>query len=158
MPSKVCSVCKRLQEVSAEDWKYLSPTADHICSKECVLKWIRAHTMYQGWWKEKDIYIRPIVSTCFRSLYELAVFKVLQHCGIEVLYERYTFLLGGKATYTPDFCCVGHGFFEVKGAWGVGSKTKMRKFNSLYPDIPLLVIPWTIRRDFGYTGEVPDIG
>jgi len=54
-----------------------------------------------------------------------------------------------NATYTPDFYLTDHdSFVEVKGGWGGSSKTKYRRFIAEYPDVRILLLPWSLNEEF----------
>lgn len=117
-----------------------------MCDAECVLSWIKRDrvTTIQNW---KAILNKD--GAGFRSLFEERVFSFLRRSKLgPVLYEALTFLVG-DGVYTPDFFIPSYMcFLETKGLWQVGQKKKFRAFRAQYPDIPILIIPWTIQGDF----------
>ena len=156
MPVKICEVCKRPTNVSSPDWKYIDPVGPYVCSADCAFKWIKQATM-EGTVLKKAVFLHldranwewsPYMRMWFRSNYEKRVAEESRRRGFSVRYEELGFVLSNGNTYTPDFLLRGHCFVEVKGLWGVGAKLKLKKFREEYPDIPLLVMPWTIQGDF----------
>jgi hypothetical protein len=84
----------------------------------------------------------------FRSLYELYFAEAVHEYGLQFLYEPFWFLVGRAKMipdfYFPDYNC----FVEVKGKWGAGQKSKMKRFREHYAHVALLVLPWTAREEF----------
>lgn len=159
MPNRRCQNCKRLHGVSPDDWKYLSPLQeDFVCSRECAMEFIKSSHLSstamlaaipiertrasESWSWMLDMY--------FRSNYERFVAEsIVTDLGIKDLaYEEYGFVMGDGSQYVPDFLIRDHCFIEVKGRWGTGAKSKMKKFRTTYPDVTLLLLPWPLFRSF----------
>lgn len=162
MAKRSCSSCGKRVIIHPKDKKYLHPSTDFICSKECLSKKIKSF--------KKDVQVIPnskyVISNSlatgwltkgyskqlgmsFRSEYEAAVAEYLNMCSFDFRYEPYCFTFG-VYTYTPDFYinppydC----FIEVKGVFGVGGKKKLTKFIEAYPDINFIFVPWILREEF----------
>jgi|GEM_PF-3098799 len=161
MPTKLCSVCNRLQTIPSKQWGYLDNSGDFVCSKECVIEWVLHAKMPKAALQNVEYLSRDRgneeysqkMKMYFRSRYELLVAEELYNFGFRVRYEEIGFQLrDGLAHYVPDFYILDHCLIEVKGKWGVGGKKKMRRFRDDFPEVPLLVIPWNIKSDF-YRGK-----
>jgi len=164
MPSKACPVCKRLQEIPQIDWPLVSQMQWLVCSRGCAWEFIETSP-------SKGKYLRgalrvelpppmdahsPTLRMFFRSQYERFVAEAFRDGGIPFEYEKWSFQLHNRIFWIPDFHLPEHRMFvEVKGSWGVGAKSKMRKFLRMYQETTLLVLPWTIRQDF-YPVEMDD--
>jgi hypothetical protein len=157
-PKLGCSVCGRMKNILSKDMKYLHKAAPLICGTDCLLTKIRSLTEFTG----RPNYIRTNGALCigegtvysrrfriaFRSKYELKVAEFLADNGLKFEYERYLFKLGWK-TYTPDFYIRQYDcFIEVKGLWMMGGRRKMYLFYDGYPDVNLIIVPWTMRSAF----------
>ena len=161
----VCSVCKGRVTLSIEDKKLLDASGGpFICSSTCVMGWFRRHKP-----PKKKVMDHPgifssemgLANDCysikigmgFRSSYELSVAEWMWDADIGFMYEPYTFLLEtDTSSYTPDYYVPDYGcFLEVKGKWH--NRKKLVSFRRLYPHIPLLVIPWPIRKTFQYSNK-----
>jgi predicted nuclease of restriction endonuclease-like RecB superfamily len=123
----------------------------YVCSAECVLAWIvrRQENGPHLVGCEGMIYNEEAEKIkWFRSKFEERVFLFLENKNIKVFYEAYTFPVG-SGFYTPDFYIPkGTTFLETKGLWRLGAKRKFRLFRKTYPNIPILIIPWTIQGEF----------
>lgn len=102
---------------------------------------------------QPDAAYSQLLGMFFRSEYERHVAEALSDGGIPFEYEKWTFPVG-NGFYTPDFHLpVQKIFIEVKGAWGASAKTKLQKFGRKYPNVSLLLIPWTIKDSFYPSSE-----
>lgn len=159
MPNRRCQGCKRVQGVSPADYKYLSPIQeDFICSKACLRPLVEAAELSM----ESMLAAIPIkrsraneaysnsLQSFFRSQYEVQVAEhLVNDLGFKSLsYEEYGFIMSDGSQYVPDFLIEGHCFIEVKGRWGIGAKKKFANFRRTYSNIPLLLIHWTLFREF----------
>lgn len=157
MPSKVCPVCNRLQEISQKDWPLVSQMPGIVCSRGCAWEFIEERCSPAGYLRgalqidtppPMDTY-SDLLGMFFRSLYERYVAEAFSDGGIKFEYERWAFPLKEGVYWTPDFHLPDHRVIvEVKGAWGAGAKTKVKAFTRLYPNVSLLILPWTIKDDF----------
>jgi len=135
-----------------------------VCSKRCAFNWISTARMPRAAML-KSTYLKrqrgnaeysKKLKIFFRSKYEMYVMEDLFDFGIKSSffprYEEVGFTLSNGAVYIPDFFVIDRCLVEVKGKWGVGGKKKMHVFRAEFPDIPLLVIPWTLKEEF-YEGR-----
>jgi hypothetical protein len=149
MPIVRCSRCGDRISIKAKDRKLIIMEEEYVCSAGCLLSWICS-------WEAP---ICPIALDCkhvssgeFKSQYEVDFSKWLTRNGIRWEYERWGFPVGDNGHYTPDFFCMQFGcFVETKGIWGVGAKTKFRKFRLQYPNVPIIVASWILRADIPRT-------
>ena len=160
----VCSVCRSRITMSIDDKRLLDASGGpFVCSSTCVMGWLRRHkpprkvTEHPGIFSAEmgpanDCYSHKI-GLGFRSSYELSVAEWFWEEDIGFMYEPYTFLLDtDTSSYTPDYYIPDYGcFLEVKGKWH--NRKKLALFRKLYPKIPLLVIPWPIRKTFQYDNK-----
>lgn len=152
MPDLICSVCRQRDTLKSEVMKLLPRWQEYICSGDCLLVIAkqckpsglvytpkpREHLANTTWW-----YVE--LKRGFRSSYEVTFAKFLRKRGVVFDYEPYTFFMD-CASYTPDFYLPDYDcFIEVKGAWTMGQKAKMAKFRQTFPEVNLLVAPWTMR-------------
>lgn len=173
MPTKVCAICNQLQRLSASDFSYADKSGgDHICSKKCLFDWVRS--------QKKVLYVTELVGATngeaiigmtvngegtsysptlkmwFRSDYE-RFFAEISYPKFDILYEAVVFRWvkenGAIKIYLPDFYFVDYGcFVEVKGAWREGSRSKMVAFRKEFPNVSVVVLPWTVSDEF-YGGK-----
>jgi hypothetical protein len=137
-----------MASVSTKDWKLISYSGDFVCSVDCVLEWIKTQENVQGAPWKGHVKIITDAKACFRSDYELHFAWWLNANDITWFFECVTFQFKGKS-YTPDFYLPAYGvFIETKGRWGLGQKSKMVAFREAYPTVPLLVVPWTLAKEF----------
>lgn len=159
MPSRGCEVCGNIIEVPQREWKLVHSQLPMFCSKECLLKRIQsfhrngergyACTADHICMSEGNIYSKKVEGS-FRSRYEAKVAEFLHDAEIQYEYEPYCFKVR-KNIYVPDFYLPDHDcFIEVKGYFGLGSKSKLSKFLEDYPDVNLIMIPWTVRKELNY--------
>lgn len=80
----------------------------------------------------------------FRSAFELIVADWLIRKAIFWRYEPVAFQFG-ESSYTPDFLTTNNVFIEVKGKWGFGAKSKVKRFMSTFPELSFIVIPWYLQ-------------
>lgn len=164
MPVVTCEACNDTIYIKNADWRYLF-SGPYYCSKECLTQYIHsAHIPRDprdntdgpeikyldskivnlstgGVWSDRH-------KIAFRSKYEQKFANYLTDEGFVFEYEPYSFLLD-SGSYTPDFYLPDSDLFvEVKGSWGFGSKSKMKRFIEQYPDVRLIVVPWTLREEF----------
>lgn len=158
MPRKLCQFCNKLQMVDASHFKYLDQDGDYVCSKECIKKWVAKNKQKKVWVDCSHCAIHPnedLVSSdlpfkpeFFRSLYEYHVATWLQESSISFTFEPFVIEFDGKS-YLPDFFLKDYGvFLEVKGKWGVSQKKKLATFRQTFPHLKLLVVPWTLHKEF----------
>ena len=160
MPSRACSVCNNTIAIASNNWKFVHSGMPLFCSKGCLVKEIQSRTLNGN----ERTYLRTSDYVCmgegdfysskcsiyFRSRYEKVVAEFLAEENIHFEYEPYCFKVG-KHIYVPDFYIPYNDcFLEVKGYFGLGSKSKLSKFLSLYPDVNLIMIPWTVRKELNY--------
>jgi len=153
----VCNVCKGLISITSKEWHYIDPRKP-VCSKECVMKWIVSQNgeMNEDYdymiienGERADAAFSEKLGMWFRSLYEMFFAEAVADDGLSFEYEKYAFRIDQTSIYVPDFFFPDYGcFVEVKGEWGVGSKKKTQGFRRAFPDLPLLVVPWTLREEF----------
>jgi hypothetical protein len=137
---------------------------------ECVLGWIKN---YKVPWldpmsidpgpdrhcgpvsldRPNEIYSVPL-KMWFRSLFEKNVADALHKSKIKFQYESFGFSWRTKV-YTPDFYLPEYAsFLEVKGKWQASQRSKYADFREVWPEIRLLVIPWTVGEQLMDNGEV----
>jgi hypothetical protein len=144
--------------VEASQFKYLDHEGDYVCSKECIIKWATRNAQQKVWFDRTKGSAHPHEDTVsgdtpflhgfFRSLYEYHVATWLQKNNIKFDFEPFTIKFDGKS-YLPDFFLIDYGvFLEVKGKWGVSQKKKLAHFRQTFPHLKLLVIPWTLNKEF----------
>jgi hypothetical protein len=131
-----------------------------VCSALCVYHWIfsQPKTEHPPAWAYEAHVIRTernVLQTWRRDTYlskfEGVVASELAKRKLDHSYETLAFEVADGKIYIPDFLVRGHWcLLETKGKWALGQKAKMKLFVQRYPEIPLLVIPWIIRREFGY--------
>ena len=157
MPNKACPVCRRQQQISSQDWPLVSRLDFVVCSRKCAWDFIR-----EGGWgepllnaiqpphDEPDASYSDLLGMFFRSEYERHVAEAFSESGIVFEYEKYAFPVKHEGVFwTPDFYLPEHRMFvEVKGAWGASAKSKVISFTKMYPDVVLLMLPWTLAREF----------
>jgi hypothetical protein len=151
VPDILCSSCKKKSFVWEDNRKLLDSSGDFVCSLPCLLTWIRGSQVNPRFrtWENHAHKLAIETPVQFRSEYEERVARWLSGQGISWHFERWGFYVGEKKAYIPDFYLFEHGvFLEVKGRWGVGQKTKMAEFRKQYPEVPLLVVPWTLSEKF----------
>lgn len=167
MPNFRCYVCKKFVRLISGEWSYIHPIAALPCSRECMLDWIRKQKGTDPYKIEgSSVSVMELASevyhaktkSFYRSRYERYVAEALIGPGIDFRYEAWTFAVG-EGSYTPDFYLpLYQCFLEVKGVWTMGQKSKFRKFVQLYgAKIPIMVVPWFIRKDFGFEDEKEEL-
>lgn len=156
MPSKLCPVCNNVFEIPTKDWKLVDHLGDVVCSRECVLAYIKTPRslpdhlsgVQRVYNNDPDAAWSRELRRFFRSQYEVFFAEWLAKLKIQFDYEAFAFPVA-NGFYIPDFHLPQHQLFiEIKGAWGPSSKSKYRAFTRQYPDVDLLVVPWTIRAQF----------
>lgn len=147
-------MCHQVVTIPTRQWKLHHDAVDFLCSKECVLGFIREgrETIYKGTYSGGLMKVPvegPVYNGIrYRSNYEVSVAKFFDDNNINFMYEPYTFKVSDDF-YTPDFYVSEFDcFVEVKGLFGLGSKSKISKFLTLYPGINYVFIPNTLRNDF----------
>lgn len=159
MASRSCEICGSNIEIPQKEWKLIHNSLPLFCSKECLLEKIKSFhkngprdydvTANHICMCEGNIYSKK-VNKYFRSRYEAKVAEFLKAEGIEFEYEPFCFRVR-KHTYVPDFYLPENDcFIEVKGYFGLGSKSKLSRFLEDYPTVNLIMIPWTVRKELGY--------
>jgi hypothetical protein len=84
----------------------------------------------------------------FRSYFEMHVAEVTENMGFKWKYESIGFTWKTKI-YTPDFYFPeSQTFLEVKGKWQASQRSKYDDFRRVWPEVYLLVIPWTLADEF----------
>lgn len=167
MPSKMCGMCERIFDVTPKSWLEIPFNMDYLCSAKCVYAWIKMQSPVRLSLatRNSDIIYKKYVlgvpsevhsqklDTFYRSKFESCFAEACADKGFESEYECVLFKVG-NGTYTPDFYFPKYGcFVEIKGQWGLGQKGKMTQFIKDYPMVPIVVVPWTLRREFGYVGQ-----
>lgn len=158
MPRRLCQFCNKLQMVPADEFKYLDHDGDYVCSRECIMEWLRRNRQEKVWFDRTQFEIHPSLDPIshqhkfddgdFRSKYEYHVANWLVENSIAFKFEPFTIEFDTKS-YLPDFFLSDYGvFLEVKGKWGVSQKKKLAHFRKVLPDLKVLVIPWTLRGEF----------
>jgi hypothetical protein len=164
MPIRNCSVCNQLQKFSKEDYGYLDKDGPLVCSVDCVLKWLRdsdvntidplslepedgRHCGIVSMDRPSEVYSTKL-RMWFRSYFEKNVAEVLLYKKFKLRYEIFGFTWGMKQYtpdfYSPEFCS----FLEVKGKWQASQRSKYADFRDVWPEVRLLVIPWTLEGEF----------
>lgn len=160
-----CCVCHTRSNLFGDDKKQLDFSGNFVCSSACLIRWAEKNKKDN----KKNLLKHPCVFESdmgnafdvwsetirmgFRSGYEKVVAEYFWDNDVAFQYEPYTFLLQkGDASYTPDFFLPDYGVFvEVKGIFH--NRKKLKIFRELYPQIPLIVSTWAIRKTFKYKRE-----
>ena len=95
-----------------------------------------------------SLYQKGTTEIKMRSTWEVLFAQYLDGLGFNWEYEKHTFKLGEKSTYTPDFYCNGI-FYEVKGYLHPHSKIKMEQFAEQYPQHTLVLADKTYLKELG---------
>lgn len=162
MSQFLCNVCSNFCWVSSKERKLLDFSGDFVCSKSCLLTWIKKHGdstrlnpkyvvgCEQPCMGTADNCYSTLVQMAFRSRYELVVAELFYLSHIYFEYEKYGFLLKSNNTfYIPDFFLTKEKIFiEVKGLWRAGARNKVERFREDYSEYPFLVISWPLRKIF----------
>lgn len=164
----ICKICGLAYPLPTKERKLLDPSGDFVCSQSCVLRWIGKHGDSKRLaFKHVVGHLRPymelpdncyslILGMAFRSRYEMVVAELLYSSGLFFEYEKHGFEVG-NGLYVPDFTIRRENvIIEVKGLWKINGKKKVKQFREQYPDYPLLVVTWPIRKSF--TLGLPVIG
>jgi len=171
-----CQVCGRKQEVKGKK-NSMADSDFHVCSRDCVFKWIGANpvsggNIFESIAPHQYYYLsnerRPggayssVLEQFFESNYEKYFAEALSSEGVRFLYEGIAFLIPSAKSakvkkfvqYIPDFFLPDHKcFIEVKGPWRTGSRNKVKSFRAAI-DIPLLVVSWPLAHYFYPEGGV----
>jgi len=163
MANRRCSVCKRLQSYSKDEYKYLDKDGDLACSIMCVMDWLHLEEADHPFdipksWRggvvrlydrdRSDICHSDLLGEWYKSYFERNVAEVLHLKGHKMEYEKYGFNWGSKS-YTPDFFhLASNSFLEVKGKWGSSQRSKYKSFREAWPDVRMLVVPWVLAGNF----------
>jgi len=157
MPTVRCSVCGRVERLSTKKWKFLIGDEPYVCSADCVEEWIlrspqlewACFDALQAWVeKEGGRCVRPPGVTEFRSEWERRFSLWLMKMQYSWTYERFAFPVN-SGFYIPDFAVGGYKcFLETKGLWQTGARKKFKRFQEAYPQVPILIIPWTLNSKF----------
>jgi len=96
MPTKMCSICKRLQNIPSSEWRYIDKGGPFVCSKKCAIEWaVRARLPKK--YMMKAVYLErergsqeysDAMRMWFRSKYELFVAEELYHFGFKVRFYK----------------------------------------------------------------------
>jgi hypothetical protein len=159
MPSKHCHVCGRIVEYSRKDWPYISRLESAVCSRGCAWEFILNGPEGAPGYLSGAIPTPPydppsashsnLLGMMFRSDYERHVAEAFSDSGIAFEYEKWMFPVKEGAFWTPDFHLPQYKkFVEVKGQWGTSAKSKVTSFLKLHPGVSLLILPWTIHKEF----------
>lgn len=156
-----CNVCNSRITVTKDDHSKLDRSGGvFVCSASCTYGWLKRNkreykkgiATHPGIFESHmdaafDVYSSKI-RLGFRSHYEMWVAEWMYEADLGFMYEPYSFLLQtDTSSYTPDFYIPDYGcFLEVKGLWH--NRKKLKIFRELYPKVPLLVLPWPIRKTF----------
>lgn len=85
-----------------------------------------------------------LLDTYFRSTFERNCAEWFFVEGFDLVYEKIGFKWGSKL-YCPDFYFQYYRcFVEIKGLWQCSNRSKYSDFRETFPEIPLVVIPWTM--------------
>lgn len=150
MPLIPCAICKCRIKIATEDWKSLLSTEMFLCSADCVFEWVKNQKQVLRLNRMEHVTsLSPgQLWSQFKSNFEKRFFEEAEHRKFVVEYEPWGFQVG-KGLYTPDFYFPNNGcFVETKGQWGIGQKTKFKKFRSYFPDIKIAIVPWLIEEQF----------
>jgi|WetSurMetagenome_2_1015567.scaffolds.fasta_scaffold846468_1 hypothetical protein len=158
MPQKHCPVCKRIVDYPRGEWQYVSKLPSAVCSVLCVLTWILQSGSAAGYLKDAvradymgvpDFSYSGLLGRNFRSDFERRVAEWFYRENIDFEYEPWGFPVKGSSLWVPDFHLPKYGsFIEVKGIWGSGAHSKITDFQNRYPEVALLVVPWTLSTGF----------
>lgn len=158
--SRRCRICNTAFLLLGKEQKLADPSGDFICSRFCLLRWISEHKDKERLapkhieghvipcMSRPDVCYSPSLKMSFRSRYEMVVAGAFYQAGLPFEYEKHGFLLD-SGIYIPDFFLIKEKvIIEVKGLWGIEGKRKIKEFRKCYPDYPLLVVTWLIRKSF----------
>lgn len=129
--------------------------ADLFCSVDCFLTYLQTfpfgkHLKNTGLSRpyvaeHKPLY-DPVTREWYRSWYEIYVARCFWHLGYSFEYEQWSIEVNNMR-YTPDFWLKNLSLFiEVKGAWGMSSKTKFR--SAMEQGYSIVLLPWHHAREF----------
>lgn len=154
----VCSYCGEDFVLTLEERRGLHIFMDYFCSRDCLLSAIKAANFPS--FGDVKLYLPvlpgqerleycPELEIAFASKYELYVALWLFEQGEQFWYERFSFAIGERHFYTPDFFLPKRNLLlEVKGQWGPGQASKMTEFRKQYPELPIYLISWTLHKEF----------
>ncbi len=146
MPHRTCFVCKKLQKIPTNRKSYLILDDKIVCSKECVLNWIKNGGVRQA--IPMGILPNTNRSSVMKSDYEKNFAAFLTKNYILWEYEPFVFNVG-NGFYIPDFYLpYYHCFLETKGKWGLSQKKKFLKFRKEWDTIDILVVSWILQEQF----------
>lgn len=125
---RICNICPTEFTLSYRGWYHdLVPP---VCSGFCYLKWLQregvAHTFKIG--LDSKAFPTKHVNADRRSSYERLYEAWLKHKKLSYSYEPFSFDLGDKLLYVPDFLINLGTFVEIKGLWNSRDKSKIRRF------------------------------
>lgn len=156
----ICSCCTRVQVLNAKTINLRDKDGEFVCSPSCLLQWflkrssadidlIPAGKTHQWCGGTGDIYSEKL-KIFFRSEYEKRVAEFFDSNELPFYYEKFAYKVpskgGSHSLYVPDFILPScNSVVEVKGRWMPGSRAKLRRFRSIYPDIPIIVLVWPIQ-------------
>jgi len=170
MPIRICSVCNQLQKYSKSDYKYLDKDGPMVCSVQCILDWLidveddrsdpldidpgdERHCGIVNMDRPNEVYSHRL-KMWFRSHFEMHVAEVLDDSDFKFQYEKIGFTWNRKI-YTPDLYFPSYlSFIEVKGKWQASQRSKYADFREVWPEIRLLVVPWTLESEFREFKEI----
>ena len=158
----VCSVCGDVIRISNEDRKSLHQSFGFYCSIDCLYEDIAR----PGRASLKHLQVcDPIIpkhdrkvfsqrfNIAFASQFEYHFANWLADKGEIFWYERVGIPIRESKTYTPDFLLPKRNLFiELKGLWLNGARDKLTWFRKEYPEVPLIVVPWSMHRLFYQRG------
>lgn len=167
MPSRVCSFCGKAYTISRRHERHLHQRLTYFCSAACLGNQIittpeaKTATGYSIFKQDSSALVNDPYAVWdsfhdrfFRSKYEQMFANFLDYLEVEWEYESHFFLVG-RTIYVPDFYLPKKDIFvEVKGFWLSSSRSKMTSFVNSYPNISVLLVPWTLRHGIeGYIKE-----
>jgi hypothetical protein len=153
-----CSSCGEMTYLPLKEMKYLNHDFPFLCCKECLLREVFKLGRVEKPVEYKRIYgvdllgqgevFSAALGISFRSRFELKVAEFLLAWGVKFEYESIIFEWDGHI-YIPDFYLPEHDcFLEVKGSWRLGNKSKLRSFQEAFPEVSLILVPYTMRNSF----------
>ena len=160
MPAKACVVCDEVVKMRMSEYKMLDRNGPFVYSVRCAYRQVvgincsRSHSHYKAETDARAMvsklerpseYYSVKLRAYFRSKTEgLFAECMVSRWNLLLQYEPYVYQVG-DSTYSTDFFSRDYGcYIETKGAWMPSNRSKYRKFRELYPEIPLLVVPWPI--------------
>ena len=156
----LCGGCGKEYDKKYTGWE--TNYVPNFCSQVCFIKYLKGGNILS---RQKQEYARiekvghksvnkGKTMRLYRSMYEMRFNSLLIRNNIYAQYEPYYFEINNNH-YLPDFLVVaGSGviFFEVKGIWEGGAKSKFKGFIKKYNFETYLINRWFLTHIGGFRG------